>query len=217
MKKILLSLFVLVFVAGGANLSAQKDFRSKYRNFSYVDQTLNFNGSSYKSDLGFAFTSGRSYIVTPVIGNFFRVGIDATWFDINYTNYSGSWMVEDDEGNESSKTGILYHMIEASVHAGLSVHFTPISKLGIHGYFRYAPTYSVLYDHSETTVVGGYVGYLVAGGALSYGLISVGAESRWGSGKFSNTIWPWKQDEERTIAKGKFDTSALRVYVSFRF
>lgn len=208
MKKIILSLIVLAFAAGSANLSAQGSFRSKYRNISFVDQELTFADMTFKSDFGAAFTSGRSYIVTPVIGGFFRAGIDATWFDINYANFKFT------DGDEKSAL----HNADISVHIGASVHFTPISKLGVHGYFRYAPTYSVLYDTSETRVAGGYGSIFVSGGAVSFGVISVGAEYRWGKGNYSQLYGKDGEDgEEIAKLEGKFDTGALRAYVSFRF
>ena len=73
-----------------ASAQEPEAWRPKYVNLSFVSQKLDFGeGEKLKSRFGAAFTTGRSYYLhkKPVAG-MIRFGIDATWIDLSYANYS---------------------------------------------------------------------------------------------------------------------------------
>lgn len=93
MKKI--SFILLALLCWSSMVSAQENnnrLRKKYRNLSFVKQE--FEPASYfgmdqtlKSNFGAAFTVGRTfYLHKKPIAGLIRFGLDATWFDLNYTN-----------------------------------------------------------------------------------------------------------------------------------
>ena len=89
MKKILGICIFLLSAAAAADAQGT-DFHRKYRNFSWSQLTMTFDGEpKQKSELGFAFTSGRTYFLhgKPIAG-MLKIGIDATWVDLGYTKYS---------------------------------------------------------------------------------------------------------------------------------
>lgn len=209
MKKVVLFLFSAV-LAAGTTVSAQnvKDpdrFRPKYRNISFASQKLIYDNGfeTDRTKLGFGITVGRSYILhkNPFLG-MIRIGLDATWFDINYAYYQRELL------GETSTT----HQADISLGIGPSVHVNPIDNLGVHAYFRYNPTFATLFDTGEGfAMAGGYSSMFVTGGAVSWSFISVGAEARWGKGKYHNFRHADVLDKE------KIKTAGWRVYLGFRF
>jgi hypothetical protein len=104
---------------------------------------------------------------------------------------------------------------------GIGVHLTPVSKLGIHLYARYNPTFGTLIgidkgsDEEEgggAIFQGGYVSGVVTGGAVSWSVISLGIEYRMGVGKYSALMF-----KENTLPFGKVKTGGWRAYFGFRF
>ncbi len=206
MKKIFLLTILAVLTFGTVNSYGQEyKFRPKYNNFSFAAQTLTVDGvKSNARGMGFAYTSGRSYIVHPgAIAKMLRFGIDATWGDINYAKHS--------------EAGFNRHQVEVGVGIGASVHVNPVSQLGIHAYFRFMPSFSgIIERRSELTgneVYGNYASFFVAGGAVSWGIISIGAEARWGKA----TYYQFNLKEGETDYKPAIKTNGLRAYVSLRF
>ena len=120
MKKVLL-LFLLSLHIVGIHAQDNKEWRKKF----------------------IAFTVGRTFYLHKPIANMLRFGIDATWFDLNYTNYD----IEHITYWETNK--YQYHQGEVSMQVGPSLTFEPIKKLSVHAYFKYAPTFAVLYTGNE--------------------------------------------------------------------
>lgn len=177
-----------------------KPLRPKYFNFNYTSETLtDWEGGRIHSKYGAAITSGRSfYLHRKPVAKVLRFGIDATWFDLNYVNY----------GEE-------IHKGEISMHVGPSITVSPLRRLNIHLYFRYAPTFAMLYDGSAFGY--NYASYFVSGGMLSYGVIGVGVEARWGSCKYNGFSFDAAEGEAEPASFGKIKASGIRAYVSFRF
>ena len=57
----------------------------------------------------------------------------------------------------------------------------------------------------------------VSGGMLSYGVIGVGVEARWGSCKYNGFSFDAAEGEAEPASFGKIKASGIRAYVSFRF
>lgn len=96
MKKFLILGILACFIA--ANASADDGhFRKKHQAFSYSSMEMTGGDETLKSNFGFAFTSTRTYYLhkDPIAG-FMKFGIDATWTDISYNNYSTTIYVEDE-------------------------------------------------------------------------------------------------------------------------
>ena len=208
MKKILLLITFALLAC--SNVIAQKDdMRLKYLNLGFpIMKTSMPNSPTLKSDIGISFTVGRTFLLhKKPIGNVLYFGIDATWFDINYTKYK---LESEDEMYDICK----YHQLEIGVQVGPSLTIKPAKKLLIQGYFRYAPSYSILASKEEESAHGNYASMFVGGGSISYGVISLGVEKRFGKSKYKDFIGIYDRGNS-TSEKTKF--SGIRIYLSFRF
>ena len=119
MKKI--SFILLALLCWSSMVSAQENnnrLRKKYRNLSFVKQE--FEPASYfgmdqtlKSNFGAAFTVGRTfYLHKKPIAGLIRFGLDATWFDLNYTNYKLEYRWEDNYDEEEEPETSNFHQAE---------------------------------------------------------------------------------------------------------
>lgn len=224
MKKLTFLLLVCTLMAGTAaaqNEDARKApvkrkeiarFRPKFHNFSSVYQLLKPDAgvtfiAPTRRSTGGAYTTGRSFIVHPgAIGGILRFGVDAVWTDVNYSFHSPV-----DKSLEQK-----IHQLEVGVGVGPAIHVNPVSKLGIHTYFRYNPSCSGMFqkiNNDETRGAIGYGSFFTTGGAVSWGIISIGAEARWGSGNYKIL----KDKDDAAPSKAKIKTSGMRAYVSLRF
>lgn len=209
--------------------------RKSYLNVAWVDQTLTNkdNGLRWKSDFGVSIVKGTTYYLhsKPLFG-MLKFGIDWTQADLNYAK-----LVEDFESPVSNESNIVSevmdkidlgkHQLEYSMHVGPSITVNPVDHLKINGYFRYAPSFSgIIYDNEwgDAQFSGAFANFFVTGGAVSYKLISVGAEYRWGTGKYKsfsfnsdNVVDDTDVSDVVTTSKSKFRTSSTRLYVSLRF
>ena len=103
-----------------ASAQEPEAWRPKYVNLSFVSQKLDFGeGEKLKSRFGAAFTTGRSYYLhkKPVAG-MIRFGIDATWIDLSYANYSREETYDDGYGTEIEK--LTAHQAEIGMQVGPS-------------------------------------------------------------------------------------------------
>ena len=262
-KTVFLAVIALLFVAVSASAQGEAWGRKNYFNVSWVDQTLEVEDSpmNWKSEYGVALTKGTTYYLhkKPLFG-MVKFGIDWTQIDLNYAKLEEQFVKEiiDETSSEGSFIGDAVdevlgeydfgrHQAEAAMHIGPSITINPVDHLKINGYFRYAPSFSaVIYENvkNETQFGYGYGSFFVAGGAISYKVISLGAEYRWGKGKYNNisfdadeisgdadvdtdNIGPDFGAEDVDVNvdlsevfknnKNKMHTSSLRVYVSLRF
>lgn len=214
--------------------------RSKYRNIAFVKQSLQEvggTGEKWNSDYAFALTMGRTYYLhrKPIL-NLIKVGIDWTYFDLNYANYGkiSNYALEGDgtpadpdypyeEKDEDLNIG--RHQFEYSMHVGPSITVNPIDHLKVNAYFRYAPTFSGILIDDEFSC--NYASFFVSGASISYKLISFGIEGRWGKAKYNNFSMNEFTEEDLDVenpnlgdmvnkSKRKFKTNSVRFYISFR-
>ncbi|MDR1201177.1 MAG: hypothetical protein LBL58_06030 [Tannerellaceae bacterium] len=208
-KIILFFAFLLVFTA----VQAQEDgketkLRKKYINLSFTNMKMTQDDfPELKSNYGVAFSVGRTfYLHKEPIANMIRFGIDATWFDMNYTNYKIEYITNlDTEKYE-------YYQGEISMHIGPSITINPVDKLDIHGYFRYAPTFSGLY--TDDAFYGNYASFFVGGGSISYGVIGLGIESQFGNCDYKEFV---SNNDDEVSSKLKMKLSGWRAYLTFKF
>lgn len=70
-----------------------------------------------------------------------RFGLDATWFDLNYTNYKLEYRWEDNYDEEEEPETSNFHQAEIGMQVGPSVTVNPVGKLNVNAYFRFAPQF----------------------------------------------------------------------------
>lgn len=191
--------------------SAQEDchkWRKKYANFGFINTTMSQDGMpDLKSNYGVSFTEGRTfYLHKKPIGGILRFGLDATWFELNYTNYKIKHITYWETENYQ------YHQGEISMHIGPSITINPIRNLSIHGYFRYAPSFSALY--ADDTVYGNYATFFVGGASISYSVIGLGFEARFGDCKYKEF---GAEGDEENLPTNKTRYNGWKAYLTFRF
>ncbi len=215
MKKIL---FILVPMFFSLSLMAQNRPGGRYINVGYSSQTLSSveanDNFELKSKIGGAFNSGRTfYILKRPVAKMIYFGIDWTYIDLNYVQYKQDVeedMMEEEEGS------LVTHKAEAGMQVGPSIHFAPVDGLTFSTYYRYAPSYSMMFADSEFS--GGYAGLNVAGISINYSAFGIGVEQRWGNTKhsFSLDVENLEEEQEEKV-EHKFKISGPRVFLSFRF
>jgi hypothetical protein len=203
----------------------------EYHNFSRTAQTIDLAGENillYAPTVrGVAFTSGHSFLLHE--RPFFRLihlGFDVNWFDAEYANWQrridghGKWM----------------HKADISIGAGPALHFSPVGRLGVHLYFHYDPTLSVVThnfagdEDGKFELVAGYASYFSSGFALSWDIFSLGAEWRHGEGIYHGiripdvTITPDRiideiidLDIKDALDRCRHTMRGWRLFLSFRF
>lgn len=218
MKKTLLFIVCVLFITSIVTAQEQKALRHKYINFSF--SKLNFRQNDFpalKSNYGGAFSIGNTYFFhKKPIANMIRLGIDATWIDVNYTNYKLEF--RDNESQYDEREIANWHQAEISMQVGPSITVNPISQLNLHGYLRYAPSFSGLYNGDSFR--GNYATFFVSGGAVSYGAIGLGIEARFGNSKYKDLLGEESNEdseEKDTSSPQKTKFSGMRVYISLRF
>lgn len=226
--------------------------RRKYMNIGYVTQSLTRKGNgggTWKSEIGFNYGQGRTYYLhkKPILG-MIKFGIDWTFYDLNFVKYKdkfgvfsgnadylgyGDYYYENGylpplpEPSEDEEVSDDMMQLEVSTQVGPSVTINPVSHLKVSGYFRVAPSYSMLVANEE--LYHGYGTFFTLGGSVSFKAISIGVEGRWGNTKYNNIDLGNLDDEEYwdedadmgEMLKGKNDklkwkTGSMRFYISFR-
>lgn len=210
--------------------------RAKYFNISYVKQSLSMQDANctWNNSIGVALTRGRTYYLhkKPILG-MIKFGIDWSFFDVNFSLYedkfgflsgengnaygnyynpSEEYNIQegyDDYDDEGLGSAEKMYQAEIGMQIGPSVTINPIDHLKVNGYFRVTPSYSMLYCGDEFN--GSYGTFFSAGGAVSYKVISLGIEGRWGNTKYASLMG----DEDGESLKCK--TGSTRFYISFRF
>lgn len=221
--------------------------RAKYFNISYVKQSLSIQDANctWNNSIGVALTRGRTYYLhkKPILG-MIKFGIDWSFFDVNFSLYedkfgflsgengnayggnyynpSEEYNVQeryDDYNDEGAGSAEKMYQAEIGMQIGPSVTINPIDHLKVNGYFRVTPSYSMLYYGDEFN--GSYGTFFSAGGAVSYKVISIGVEGRWGNTKYNNLVdlggMLGDDDSEDSMPKSKWKTGSTRFYISFRF
>lgn len=221
----LLGLFALSATAQESEKTETGHWRPKYRNLNFNTEKITFpDDGKLDSKFGAAFTTGRTYYLhkQPLL-RMIRIGIDATWFDISYANYKQKWSdyFDDDDDyyydsyyDEEEEEEYTIHKAEIGMQVGPSVTVNPMDKLNVHAYFRYAPTFAMMYD--DDIFRGNYASMFVTGASLSYGVIGVGVEKRWGTCKYKEFGSEDEDDDYGSPETLKIKTSGVRVYLSFR-
>lgn len=189
----------------GTSLAKGKDtieWRNKHIDICFTSMKMSQDEiADFKSNCGVAFVVGRSYYLHKrPIAKYLRFGIDATWIDLNYANYKFQhktfWNIEKYQ----------YHQVEYSMHLGGSLNAMPVKNILVNSYFHYVPTFSSLFI--DDNIYGNYASLFCVGGSVSYGVIGVGVE-----GRFGNCQYKSLKDASSSFKK---TYNGVRVYITFR-
>lgn len=176
--------------------------RSKYFYIAYGMTSLDRGNGQPKLNSDFAFSIGRGktyYLHKKPLLGMIKFGLDWTFFDIAVAQY------EEEDGLYTRDDSDIYKG-EISMQFGPSITVNPIDFLKVNLYFRYDPTYSMMFNTNGNEFKGNYGSYFNTGLAASYKVISLGYEYRWGSTSY-------KIDDENQT----WETSGNYFYISFRF
>lgn len=209
--------------------------RRKYFYIGYMNQTLTHQdipGLEWKSDFGFSLGMGRTYYLhKKPLFNMLKFGLDVTWLDLSYAKYSlpKGWEEPEESGEyaDDEDLDLGTHQVEFGLHLGPSITLNPVDHLKLNGYFHFIPSGSMIVLNDEANI--SYVSNFAVGAAVSYKVISLGIESRWGKAKYSS----FSVDEDAAgyedmeedlnmddvLVKGKnrMKTKSLRFFLTFRF
>ncbi len=208
--------------------------RAKFFNLGYVSQKLtpmDVSGDlSWKSDMGFSLVWGRTwYLHRKPLARMIKFGIDFAWMDMNYAKYSIPEATFEGSEYGEPELDLGAHQYEYGIQVGPSITINPVSRLKISAYFHVVPSASLMVLNDEVNA--GYATFFNAGGAVSFNVISIGVEGRWGRATYNNFSLG-SLDEQADYfengmsgdptdvietGKAKFKTGSVRVYVSFRF
>ena len=185
--------------------------------FDEAGDIVNDNVAGVRNNYGFSLTRGRTFMFhNKPIARLVSIGLDAVFFDVSYSNYTvvpASLGVTVPGENESISTILeerTLNKMEYSLQVGPSVTITPGQKLTIEAYFRYAPTFSVLLSNPDGfSAMGNYATMFVTGGMVSWGIIGVGAEYRFGDCSYNNFTGALQDFSAKT--------SGFRAYITLRF
>ena len=192
----------------GETKAEKYNWRDTYLNLGFINsKMIQVDAPVFKRNYGVSLTFGHTFALHKrPIARIMRIGLDATWLDLNYTNYKikhitywGTYRYQ-------------YHQGEVSVHIGPSITIAPIRKFEIKGYFRYAPSYSVLYK--KDTYYGNYATFFVGGASISYGAIGLGIESRFGNCKYRE-LGAGSDNYGSPVNRTKYN--GWNAYLTFRF
>lgn len=207
MKKGLILLLIAVLSASVCFAQERRDnWRRPYANFGFSNITMSSNDMpDLISNYSVSFSVGRTFYLhsRPMLGHV-RLGIDVTWFDVNYTNYQIMNMAY------SANTTTAYEQVELGAQIGPSITIRPFGRFHIHGYAKYSPTASSLDVNGN--IYACYTPFIVYGAAVSVGNIGFGLENRTFECKYQEL---GVKNNTEIIDPTKFD--GWRAYVTFVF
>lgn len=176
--------------------------RSKYFYVAYGMTSLDRGSGQPKLNSNFAVSIGRGktyYLHKKPLLGMIKFGLDWTFFDIAVAQYGVAKGLSAEDDSDIYKG-------EISMQFGPSITVNPVDFLKVNLYFRYDPSYSMMFNTDGNKFKGNYGSYFNTGLAASYKVISLGYEYRWGSTSY-------KIDDENQTWK----TSGSYFYISFRF
>ena len=143
-------------------------------------------------------------ITTPNIGA--EVAFNKHW-SVEASGYYNGWTFSSDK---SFKHWMIQPEARYWIHERFNGHF-----FGVHAqYIDYDfAGLKLLYGMEKKNSYNGNA----YGGGISYGVIGLGVESRWGSCKFKSFGGGDSEEDEQEPEPGKSKFNGMRVYLSFRF
>ena len=208
-------------------------------------------GMKYNSQIAITFDFGKTfYLHKKPIANLMMIGLDWSWINLSFAKYksgsgihlnslTGDYSDYDDDDYGYDYDDLIddidlgVYSMSAGMSVGPSLTFTPFYNTGkglqhllAQTYFHVTPSYTgiIMSEDGESEFCHGYTTYFNWGINVSYKVISVGYEYRWGKTKFNslsldisdedeNEPKPTTYEDEKQ--KKKFGSSSL--YIRFNF
>lgn len=211
--------------------------RKKYMEFGYV--MMNLDGMpSPKSKYGFSINMGRTYYLhKKPIAKMIMFGLDFSYINAtvaSFKNDGGKGLSISGMDEESLEIDLKRNYFDYAMQLGPSVTINPVSELKVSAYGRFAPSVSFITMNDYAYVQ--FVPYVTCGLSVSYKVIGLGIEGRWGKANYKgfsldeegmeigednvngegDIEMPNPNDLLKT-SKKKFSNSSFKVYISFRF
>lgn len=158
---------------------------------------------NFESDWGLSLSVGKTYFLERrPIADLLKVGIDWSFADLNYSHFNLPWETRE----------WIINKFEVGMQVGPAIIFYPSSRIRVHTYFRYAPSFSGMYDNQWEAFGSGFGSYFAAGAKIHFfGKLGAGIEQRWGS---SNTTFSGGKVDG---AKHKIELKGPRIFLSFGY
>lgn len=196
----------------------------------------------YKSKFGVTLQKGKTFSLHKrPIAKMVKIGLDWTFIDLNFAkyedghgisinppledDYDGGYGYDDDKDMLDLDLGVM--QLEYGMGFGPSVQVTPFYYLGkgfehikAYTYFHVTPSYSLILETTDddTNLNHGYCTFFNFGIGLSYKVISLGFEHRWGTSKYNMAdIEDAVTGEADFSDKQKFSTKSSRFFVRLNF
>lgn len=203
------------------------------------------NRGKLTPNYGFNLGLTKTYFVhKEAIGGFVKIGIDATWFDITYVNYAdmvkkvGSWdwdyytysdsryYDEDYDYDYDEEFDFGNHQLDIAMGIGLSATFAPFyhsdnASRYLKGkvYCNFMPSYSMLIQLSggDTQFSSTFVPYITFGAQVSWKVLSLFVEGRWGSANYKIFNFDDEYGEGSSSEKIGCSNSGVRFGIGLSF
>lgn len=201
-----------------------------------------------KGQYSFFLTKGTTYrFPKRAWGNMVKVGIDAVWFDMQFSKYKGpysnlDWTSDfdetrlpgydpDDEDADGFDLNLGRMGISFGMGVGPNVSVAPFALSSVKGlqplrasvYFHYAPTFQLFAksQDGDMEVSSAFVNMMNFGGNITYRAISIGVEGRWGKAKFKPLDFGslFEDEEGESLGTQKYTRkfANTRLYLQFSF
>lgn len=219
--------------------------RNKHISISFSTQHMedadNPHNMKFNSQSGFNLDWGKTfYLHKKPIANLMKIGLDWSWINLAFAKYkSGSGIhfnslagnySDYDDDDDSNPIDLGVYSLSAGMSVGPSVTFAPLYNTGkglqhllAQTYFHVTPSYTgIIMTEDETKAYHGYTTYFNWGINVSYKLISIGYEYRWGKSKFNQMSLDSNHEEETNSTNNtdkkqniKFGNSAFYIRLNF--
>lgn len=238
MKRFLFLAMTVLCVSASAVAQDYNDFfqfrpdkrvRKNIINICYVSDEIKLSdkdagvgvaGKSVESNWAVSLTYVHTYMLhKKPVGRILGVGLDVSFFDATYSNYTidnmDEWgMVDPDDfdatHDPSKRIDVPMHKVEYSLQLGPSITITPGKNFTFSAYARYAPTFTGLYI--EYNFYGNYASMFNLGASVAWKNIGVGIETRTGVGcRYKD----FTGGEDLMVSKLR--TSGFRAFLQIRW
>lgn len=181
-------------------------FPQKYLQIGFLKNSMKTDGTqSLKTNLGVTASFGQTYLVDDQIRKW-NLGIDATWVDVDFTNYKLEYRTAVGTYDET------YSQLEVGMQVGPSLVVLPSDLWNIHMYVRYQPCFSGLF--MEEGNYGNFANFIVAGASCTRKGLGLGVEYRYGKCAYKHF---GSDDEERVPTSIDYSHSGFKFFAVYKF
>lgn len=193
-------------VMSSSEIATAYQFPQKYLQIGFLKNSMKTDGTqSLKTNLGISASWGQLYLVSNQIQKW-NFGIDATWIDVDFTNYKLEYRTDAGTFYET------YSQLEVGMQVGPSLVVLPSDLWNIHMYVRYQPCFSGLF--MEEGNYGNFANFIVAGASCTWKGLGLGAEYRCGKCAYK---YFGSDDDEGVPTSIDYSHSGFKVFAVYKF